>query len=47
LREYDVSRDGKRFFLTVPMANDANQPVTVIVNWPQLLKNAHDFAAAA
>jgi serine/threonine protein kinase len=37
-REYDVSRDGKQFLLAVPSAEDTNEPVTVIVNWPGLLK---------
>jgi hypothetical protein len=38
-REYDVSNDGKRFLLAVPSADDTNEPITVIVNWPRLLKD--------
>jgi hypothetical protein len=37
-REYDASRDGKQFLLPVPSADDTNEPITVIVNWPRLLK---------
>ena len=37
-REYDASADGKKFLLAVPGADDANEPITVIVNWPGLLK---------
>ena len=37
-REYDASGDGKKFLLAVPSADDTNEPITVIVNWPRLLK---------
>ena len=37
-REYDASADGKKFLLAVPSADDTNEPITVIVNWPRLLK---------
>jgi Tol biopolymer transport system component len=36
-REYDVTRDGKRFLLNVPIADRREEPITVIVNWPRLL----------
>jgi hypothetical protein len=36
LRQYDVSADGKRFLLAQPL--EASVPITVIVNWPALLK---------
>ena len=38
LREYDVMRDGKRFPLNVPTLDNADEPITVIVNGPGLLK---------
>jgi hypothetical protein len=38
LREYDVSRDGNRFLLNVPVADSGEEPITVIVNWPKLLE---------
>ena len=37
-RDYDVARDGKRFLLNVPLADNENEPITVIVNWPKLLE---------
>jgi hypothetical protein len=33
-REYDVTADGLRFLINQPV----DPPITVIVNWPQLLK---------
>jgi Tol biopolymer transport system component len=40
LRQYDVSANGKRFLLTQPLEDSASVPITVIVNWPELLKKA-------
>ena len=37
-RQYDVSADGKRFLLEQPLEETASMPITVIVNWPALLK---------
>ena len=37
-REYDVAADGQRFLLTQPVADTGDVPITVIVNWPRLLK---------
>ena len=37
-RQYDVSADGKRFLLAQPLEESASVPITVIVNWPELLK---------
>jgi hypothetical protein len=37
-REYDVTRDGKRFLLNVPIADRGEEPITVIINWPKLLE---------
>jgi hypothetical protein len=37
-RRYDVSADGKRFLLAQPLQESASVPITVIVNWPALLK---------
>ena len=38
LRQYDVSADGRRFLLAQPLEESASVPITVIVNWPELLK---------
>jgi Tol biopolymer transport system component len=38
LREYDVTRDGHRFLLNVPVADQKEEPITVIINWPKLLQ---------
>jgi Tol biopolymer transport system component len=35
---FDVTADGQRFLVTQPLADSSDTPVTVIVNWPQLLK---------
>jgi Tol biopolymer transport system component len=37
-RQYDVSADGRRFLLAQPLEESASVPITVIVNWPALLK---------
>src|SRR5215471_18701831 len=36
LREYDVTRNGNRFLLNVPVPESGDEPITVIVNWPRL-----------
>jgi hypothetical protein len=38
LREYDVTHDGRRFLLNVPIVDKVDEPITVIVNWPKLLE---------
>jgi Tol biopolymer transport system component len=38
-RQYDTSVDGKRFLLAQPLEDSASVPITVIVNWPALLKH--------
>jgi Tol biopolymer transport system component len=35
---YDVTRDGKRFLVLVPAGEKQEQKITVVVNWPALLK---------
>ena len=35
--EYDVTADGQRFIVTVPLT-EARPPITVVLNWPALLK---------
>jgi Tol biopolymer transport system component len=37
-RQYDVSADGKRFLLAQSLEESNSVPITVIVNWPALLK---------
>jgi Tol biopolymer transport system component len=37
-RQYDVSADGKRFLLAQPLEESGSVPITVIINWPALLK---------
>jgi Tol biopolymer transport system component len=37
-QQYDVSADGKRFLLAQPLEESTSVPITVIVNWPELLK---------
>jgi hypothetical protein len=37
-RQYDVPADGQRFLLAQPLEESASVPITVIVNWPELLK---------
>ena len=36
--QYDVTRDGQRFLLNVPAEDQAPPSITVVVNWPALLK---------
>lgn len=38
VRDYDVTSDGQRFLLPQPVGDTGDIPITVIVNWPQLLK---------
>lgn len=35
---FDVTADGQRFLVNQPVSDSSDTPVTVIVNWPQLLK---------
>jgi Tol biopolymer transport system component len=35
---FDVTADGQRFLVNQAVSDSSNTPVTVIVNWPQLLK---------
>lgn len=37
VRQYDVTPDGQRFLLNQHIADGADAPITVIVNWPKLL----------
>ena len=37
-RQYDVSADGRRFLLAQPLEESTSVPITVMVNWPELLK---------
>jgi hypothetical protein len=36
--QYDVSANGNRFPVEQPLEESASVPITVIVNWPALLK---------
>jgi len=35
---YDVSPDGQRFLVNTLMEETAAEPITLVVNWPALLK---------
>jgi len=35
---YAVTNDGKRFLLTVPDPRQASPPITMVLNWPSMLK---------
>jgi len=35
---YDVSHDGERFLVNTLADDDAAAPITLVVNWPALLK---------
>jgi hypothetical protein len=35
---YDTTRDGRRFLVRATPEHEAAKPLTVIVNWPALLK---------
>jgi len=37
---YDTALDGQRFLVRAVPEHAASQPLTVIVNWPALLKDA-------
>ena len=41
-RLYDVSADGKRFLLAQSLEESTSAPISVIVNWPALLKKGSD-----
>ena len=36
---YDVAADGQRILALPPAGNDSAPSMTVVVNWPMLLKN--------
>ena len=31
--QYEVTRDGQRFLINVPLEEDAPAPITVVLNW--------------
>jgi hypothetical protein len=35
---YAVTKDGKRFLLPVPDQRQASTPITVVLNWPGMVK---------
>lgn len=35
---YDIAPDGQRFLLSAPDEQPASTPLTLVVNWPALLK---------
>ena len=35
---YDVAADGKRFLVSVPVGGSVTSPITVALNWSQMLK---------
>ena len=37
---FDTAPDGKRFLVRATPEKDSSQPLSVIINWPALLKNA-------
>jgi len=37
--QYDVTRDGKRFFIIGPSSSSASRPATVVLNWQVGLKH--------
>jgi serine/threonine protein kinase len=37
IREYDVTPDGQRFLVNQHVADSADAPITMVVNWPKLL----------
>ena len=37
-QQYDVTRDGQRFLLTVPLEETAASPITVVLNWTAALE---------
>jgi len=37
-QQYDVTRDGQRFLINVPLEDAAPSPITVVVNWTASLK---------
>ncbi|SPE37565.1 Serine/threonine protein kinase [Candidatus Sulfopaludibacter sp. SbA6] len=36
--DYDVTPDGQRFLINQPVAESVDEPISVIVNWPKLLR---------
>jgi hypothetical protein len=39
-RHYDVSADGQRFLLNMPLGEETSPPITLIQNWAVLLRQA-------
>ena len=38
MAQYDVTRDGQRFLINVPLEEAASPPITVVTNWAAGLK---------
>jgi hypothetical protein len=36
--QYDVTRDGRRFFIVGPSPSSASKPATIVLNWQAGLK---------
>ena len=37
-RHFDVSADGQRFLITMPLGDDSTPPITLVQNWTVLLR---------
>ena len=37
-QQYDVTRDGQRFLLNVPLEDTVSSPITIALNWAAGLK---------
>jgi hypothetical protein len=37
-QQYDVSLDGQRFLINVPVAEGSSSPITLVLNWTAGLK---------
>jgi len=37
-RKWDVSSDGKRFLVIRPLNEESSPPITIVTNWPELLR---------
>jgi hypothetical protein len=38
LGPYEISKDGKRFLVNVPDRSTPPSPITVVLNWPVVIK---------
>jgi hypothetical protein len=38
ITQWDAASDGQRFLVAMPVGNSSADPVTIVLNWPRMLR---------